>query len=478
MKLNVFRTWLHGAFALMLAACGGGGDGGIGGTGGGGGALGSDVSIGTITAFGSVWVNGVRFNSDDATVKRDDDPITHDANNPLNRRGGLRQGMIARVKGSISGAKADEIRVDSAAKGWVQSVSGNQMIVMGQTVVIDGSTVIEDNIRPQQGDYAEVHGLVAPDGTITAAFVERKVAPTPLAFAVKGFVANHAAGGTTFQVGALNILAAGAITNDMPAGTWNGILVEVKGNACAGNPVCGTLTATKVEPDTPRGDNAKVEVEGIVTSGTSAAFNIGSQAVVTNGATVFVGGVASDLSVGTKVEVEGSISGGVLTATKVSFRESIRFEANIASVGSGTFTLQGFASPVITIETNRLTKWSGSATDFSSLAALQNVRVRGRPGSGNNVVATEVEVRSQTSSTDVRFQAIVTSAANPTLTMLGQSVNTSSISDNNFLGLSGNTIGRVAFFNAVAAGNKLVKVRGTMQGATINWNREAELEED
>ena len=44
MKLNVFRTWLHGAVALVLAACGGGGDGGIGGTG--GTQPGADVSIG------------------------------------------------------------------------------------------------------------------------------------------------------------------------------------------------------------------------------------------------------------------------------------------------------------------------------------------------------------------------------------------------------------------------------------------------
>jgi hypothetical protein len=107
-----------------------------------------------------------------------------------------------------------------------------------------------------------------------------------------------------------------------------------------------------------------------------------------------------------------------------------------------------------------------------------NVRVRARPGTNGAVIATEVEFRNANPDTDVRFQAVVSSAANPNLTMLGITVNTANITDNNFLGLNDNIIGRAAFFNAIGAGNKLVKVRGTLQGATVNWNREAEFEDD
>ena len=177
------------------------------------------------------------------------------------------------------------------------------------------------------------------DGTISATFVEKKAVQASPPFAVKGFVKNHSAGGTTFVVGALNVTLAGnAVVNDMPAGSWNGLQVEVKGTTCAGNPpatnVCGTLTASKVEPHGPRGDVAKVEVEGFVTQFTSASsFTVGGQAVVTTGSTVFQGGVAADLALGTKVEVEGSLNSGVLTASKVSFRESIRFEANVGIQG-------------------------------------------------------------------------------------------------------------------------------------------------
>lgn len=476
MTHSTYRTLAASALALIVSACGGGGgDGGIGGTGGGGGGIGTDVSIGTITAKGSVWVNGVRFDDSNATITIDDNPKGDDD---------LKVGMVARVSGSISGGTATAVRVTSAAKGRVESVAAGSMVVMGQTVVTDASTTF-GNGTPAPSQYVEVHGQVVSDGTIQASFVEVKNQLADPPFVVKGFVKAHNTTTGTFQVGALNItLTSGATINDMPGGLWNGILVEVKGSTCAGNPpntnVCGTLTATKVEPETPLGDVARIEVEGFVASIASndvaaktADFKIGSQRVVTNGNTAFIGGLQSEIVLGLKVEVEGALSGGILTATKVSFRENIRFEANVLAKSGNGFTLAGL--PGITIETNALTEFK----DVANLAALGlnvNVRVRGRPGPAGTVIATEVEDRG-TARDDVRFRAIASSAADPNLTMLGITVNTANISDNNFLGLNDNIIGRAAFFNAIGAGGKLVEVRGTLQLPGVNWNDQAELED-
>lgn len=462
MKSSILRSWLHGAFALMLAACGGGGDGGIGGTGGGGGAGGGDISIGTITAKGSVWVNGVRFDDSNATITIDDNPKT-DAD--------LKVGMVARVSGSISGGTATAVRVTSAVKGRVESINGNQLVVMGQTVIADPGAI--SNWPIVATDYVEVHGQVVSDGTIQASFIERKTQLADPPFVVKGIVKAHNTTTGTFQVGALNIsLASGATINDMPGGSWNGILVEVKGSICAGNLVCGTLIASKVEPETPLGNVAKIEVEGFVTVLVSTAdFTVGSQRVVTNGGTVFQGGLQNEIVQGLKLEVEGSLSGGILTATKVSFRENIRFEANVLAKSGTGFTLAGL--PGITIETNALTEFK----NVPSLAALGlniNVRVRGRPGPAGTVIATEVEDRG-TARNDVRFQAIASSAADPNLTMLDIVVNTSNIVQ--FRDLNDAPISRAQFFNAIGAGGKLVKVRGTLQLPGVNWNQEAELED-
>ena len=130
------------ATALLLTACGGGGgssDGGIGGTGGGGGGGigGTGVAYGTITGFGSVWVNGVRYESGSTVFKRDDDNAS---------QSDLRVGMVARVEGS--GTTATTISVDSALKGRVEAVSGDRFTVMGQTVQADAQTAFEDGVRP------------------------------------------------------------------------------------------------------------------------------------------------------------------------------------------------------------------------------------------------------------------------------------------------------------------------------------------
>jgi len=465
MILSTLRTLAAGALALIVSACGGGGggDGGIGGTGGGGGAgATADVSVGAITAIGSVWVNGVEFKSSTATIKIDDNP---------HLESDLRVGMVARVDGSISGASATTITVKSAIKGHVESVGTNQMVVMGQTVVTDSGTAVS-NGPIATGNYIEVHGQVVSDGRIAATYIEKKATQATPPFAVKGFAKLHAAGGTTFVVGALNVsLGAGAITNDMPGGSWNGLLVEVKGTACAGNPVCSTLTASKVEPEGVQGNVSKVEIEGFVTALTSTSdFTIDSQRVVTTGSTVFQGGLQSEIALGGKLEVEGSLSGGILTATKISFRENIRFEAPLDVKGSNSFTLTGLGG--ITIEVNALTQYKN--TSFAALSSGNYLRIRGRPGSGNNVIATEVEPQNGGNTSRVIMQAVASNVTRPNVTLLGIAINTTAMGS--FMDINGNVITADQFF-AVAAAGKLIKARGGLSGGVITWNQEIQLED-
>ncbi|HSW27601.1 MAG TPA: DUF5666 domain-containing protein, partial [Burkholderiaceae bacterium] len=267
-------------------------------------------------------------------------------------------------------------------------------------------------------------------------------------------------------------MGANPTLNDMPAGSWNGLQVEVKGTACSGNPpatnVCGTLTASKIEPHDPRGDVARLEVEGFITQFTSASsFTVGSQAVVTTGSTVFEGGVPADLVLGTKVEVEGSLNSGVLTASKVSLRESIRFEANVASKGANTLTLAGLNG--ITIETNSLTEFKN--VTFAQLAVGNNLMIRGRPGANNTVIATELERQDTAPDSRVIIQAVASAVSAPNITLAGFVVNTTNIPDNEFNDVNGNVIGRDAFFAAAAPG-KLIKARGTLSGNTIVFGQQ------
>lgn len=462
------RTAGVAASALLLAvACGGNGDGGIDGTG----ATDTSVSYGTITGFGSVWVNGVRFDTSGATFKLDDNTVT---------QADLRLGMVVRVSGSIDDSRASTVTVDDSIKGRIeQVVDASRFVVMGQTVLVDNNTRFDNSYVPAANDYVEVHGLVTGDGTVAASYVERKTTLATPPFVVKGLVKNHAPGASTFQVGALTVQYAGADIGDMPGGSWNGLLVDAKGATCAGNPVCATLTASKVEPGGARTTSAsKAEVEGFVTSVTANGFVVAGQTVAVSASTVYLGGVASEVVPGVKVEVEGPVSNGVLTATKVAFKDSVRLEANVATVnaGAGTLTLAGL--PGVTVQVSSLTELKDAAS-LAGLAAGNHLRIKARPGPGNSVLAIELERRSTSGDSRVIVQGAVTATSGTsTLTILGVVVDTSTVSDANFRNLADTAIGRTAFFAAIAGdGSTLVKARGSLGGGGVTWDQ-MELERD
>lgn len=453
MKIMQCVRVLAAGAALALAACGGG----IGGTG-----SEPGVAYGSITAFGSVWVNGVEYDTSNTVFKTDDHPSGGGGQDDL------RIGMVVRVDGT--GRSAATITEDESVKGFVEQVlDANRLVVMGQTIQIDAATRFDNGVVPVMNDRVEVHGLIAGDGLIAAGFVEKKTnAPTP-PFAVKGIVKNQDSASQSFQVGALTVQYAGAAVGDMPAGAWNGLQVNIKGSACAGPaPVCGTLVATQVEPAGARVANAaRAEIEGIVVAVTANGFTIGNQAVVTTAGTRYEGGTAADLIVGTKVEAEGAIAGGVLTATKVSFRDAVRIEGDIAGVAGNTLTIAGL--PGVTVSVSSITELKD--VTLAGLAAGQHLRIRGKLGAGNGVIATRLELRSADS--DVELQAPVQALTPETsLRLLGVDISTAGSLQ--YRDVSDAAITRAAFFAAAQVGS-LVKASGDRSGSSVNW-RELELE--
>lgn len=478
MQTKLWRQLPALLVVVLIAGCGGG----VGGTGinnGGGGA--TAVSAGQVTDFGSIFVNGVEFSTNGTTITRDDVAINENE---------LRRGMVVEVRGSIDDnnttGTAVTVAVEEAVRGPVESKSGSAtaglLVVLGQTVQVDDTTRYDSspgnfgNIAA--GNLLEIHGHRLANGTIQATYIEGKIAP--VVYSVRGTVAGHNAGGTSFTIGALTLNYSTAIINDMPVpsgSNWNGLFVEVKGNTCATLPVCGSLTASKVEPEGLSTENAaRAEVEGNVTALVSTSdFTVGSQHVVTTGSTIFSGGLQEDIILGAKLEAEGSLVAGVLTASKISFRDKIRLEANIATIdlGAGTVTLSNL--PGITVAVNTFTEFggSGSPSSLNDFSVGDHVRIRGRVSTGTTVVATEFEMRS--ADTRVILQGPVDSIANPNVVILGVTVNTSTIQNTNFKDLNDVTIGSTAFFSALTVG-KLVKARMDLNGMVMEWE-EIEFED-
>ncbi len=271
MTINT-KAALAAAFtAALLAACGGGGDAGSAATGsnpsaggnpaGGnpvatGGIDGSGIAYGTVTGYGSIVVNGVHYEDNGVTITRSDDSTVRGDGAGSATRDALPIGSVVRVDYN-SATNVLGIRVDDSISGRVEQViSGVGVRVMGQTVRIDDTTSqYEDNVLRTggvalaAGDFIRVQGSVDASGAVLASYVSKRSSSGTL-FEVKGVVSNHN-GSTSFSVGSLNVTySSSTVTNDMPAGSWNGLVVEVKGSSCTnvGN-VCGTLVATKVEPE-------------------------------------------------------------------------------------------------------------------------------------------------------------------------------------------------------------------------------------
>ncbi len=145
--------------------------------------------------------------------------------------------------------------------------------------------------------------------------------------------------------------------------------------------------------------------------------------------------------------------------------------ALVATKSGTSLTLTGLG---ITVETNALTRFKN--TSLAALSTGNYLRVRGRPGSGNRTIATEIEVQGGGNASRVILQSVAAAVSAPNVTLLGIVADTSPISDNNFKDARDAIIGRTAFFAAAAPG-KLIKVRGSLNGNTVTWDQEIELED-
>lgn len=328
---NNIKTLVTLMTSALVFGCGGGG-------GGGSGFAGIDrigVSSGTVTGFGSIFVNGVEFETDSAEFNIDDDSAGSSQDD-------LDVGDIVIVTFDPSApGVASGVFSDEAVEGPIDSFTtvlnavSCDLVIAGQCVLVDGATSFDDRISPaslaglSQGQFVEVHGLFDSDGNIRATRIEPK--PAGGEIEVHGVVSMLDTVNQTFAINALTVdygAVPAVIDDDFPGMMFaEGDRVEAKGLSFD---LSGNLLATKVEPDglaaagvnPDNFDEVEIELEGFITRFSSANdFDVAGFPVTTTTATVYEGGLASNLALNVKVEVEGELNGaGVLVASKVDIR--------------------------------------------------------------------------------------------------------------------------------------------------------------
>ncbi len=474
------------AFALTAATTLSGCGGVVGGSSSGGGTPatpGSGVvdglSLGTLSEFGSVHVNGNRIFQTGATTAFTLNGVST-SESALRATGAdgtpLGKGMVVTVSvgtdanASLTAGTAVQVSARTAVKGPVTAI--NPLQVMGQEILSTSDTVLADltsvaSLVP--GDLVEVSGYVSNDGMVRATRIQKKSAL--LTWKVNGTVASKNA--SSFTIGMLTVLQGSVTPRDCGSGLATGKRVEVKASPDGSFSGASSLsTVTDIECRTPglsspsnssSSTSLKAEVEGLVSSITSmiapADFVVAGQRVVTTASTRFSGGTLGDLVLGIKAEAEGTLdsSSGILTAKKVRFRDPrVRFEVPVSSADIMANTdIMVFGLTVQATQQSR----DDDGYLGGSLSGTRQVEVRGFRDSSGTLYATRVRDRGNADLSKVRLRGPVDASpapSDPLLTVLGVTLDTTGASV--FKDTSSNTITRADFFAAVAAGGVAVQV--------------------
>jgi hypothetical protein len=323
--------------ALLLICFGGCGSssttadsGGIGGTG-------HTISVGSITAFGSVVVNGTEFDTSEAVIIVEGQEVGVGDEAVLDN---LDIGRVVTVEGTGGedprSAVADRVTYNDDVEGPVESIdeidpATKEIVVLGQTVILNVVTVFKATTfgTIAENDVVEVSGMVDETGAIWATFVEKTGEfMAPLDAEVTGFVRNLDRDLESFEINELTVDYSLIDPADLPEGFAEGLLVEVEGRLL--DVPGGELVATGIVlGGVLESEEADAfEIMGFVTEFVSVfEFTVGYQQVVqTDEDTVFIDGTVDDIAPGVKLEAEGSLAAGILLAWEIEFWEPDQIE--------------------------------------------------------------------------------------------------------------------------------------------------------
>jgi hypothetical protein len=291
-----------------LAACGGGdalisaGPPGTGGTG--------VFAQGAISGFGSVIVNGIKFDDTQAGIQLDGLGVASTV---------LRLGMMAAVQGQrgadLMVGTATIIEVWSAAQGPVSQIAANTFKLAEMTVQTDSNTVFDglaSVAAMSPGMRVTVWGLQAgSDG--------QRWTATRVAVASASTVVST---GVISTLDSRNYLNGLRLTGSMTGNLSAGDLVRVQGVLSVAGDSLAVESSRVMGPGLafqPQGD---VEIEGLVTAVSSASrFMLGRFDVDASAATYSPS--KPQLLAGLRLKVIGTWKSGVLRASRIEVEDEV-----------------------------------------------------------------------------------------------------------------------------------------------------------
>lgn len=462
MNKNKILLAMSLSLPLVLVGCGNSDNDGSG-----GGVAG--ISSGTITGFGSVFVNGVRFNTDTATVTS--------GGNIVNRVQDLDVGMIVRVEGDMTNRIASSVTFEEELTGPADgSVTNGRLSVMGQTIIINAATRFDDDLVATNiaaGNILEISGLRNADDDIVASYIDIESPADVSEFSVIGNVRDLDTAAKTFKIDGLLIDYSTADVGDLAGGVpVEGQLVEVEDNLKRYVSASGEFIASEVDSHNRLGDSdlsgKELELEGIVTRLVSEGeFEMGGLTVQhVSASTEYLYGLATDIVLGAHLEVEGQLdSGGVLQAEEIEFEDnesSIEATVESVNVANNTLTLLGITVHV-TNETelqDERDASSGAAFSLADIVVGEFLEIEGFIAASGDFIVSELTREDAHGELEVRGAVTAKDAVAGTVTILGKTVNTNTTTK--FEGLDDALVTADKFFDDIVVG--LTVVEATWEG--------------
>jgi len=402
--------------SFLIISCGGGGSSqiaGIGGTG--------VTSSGSITGFGSIFVNGVKYETGGSTT------VSQNGNSLL--VSDLKLGMTVTVRGTLNNnaitGTADTVAITSELDGPISAapiednttntksfiVLGRSVIISPSSTVFDGSSFSYTNVA--QSDVVEIHGYLNNNGTLIATRIEK--------------TGTLSLGSTQVEINGIldTILSSVSFTLNV-----NGNMITVNHSGSTNYSgligqafrIEGTITNTSEisassinqQSGILNNQDNEVEIEGIITNYVSDSnFKINGIQVNAGSATLNPGTLV--LANDVKVEVEGTYNttSNTLIASEVeSETTEIKISTTVSSVNTstGTITLDYNGQPVDVLVNNKTTledETSNNALTINNISSGDYLELEAALDNNSNPVALDIHRKSMGS--EAKLKAAITS---------------------------------------------------------------------
>lgn len=349
------RSVLALLLGTALSACGGGGSPIAGVSSGGTGSF----TSGSIVGFGSIIVNGVRY--DDSLAKvADVDGTDHSNSNAL------KLGMVVAVQGSATTVAqagfnytaegtASQVVFVTELLGPVTNVvrdaqgQAQSFDILGQTVHWSSTTVFDGLSTTlgavEQGQFAEVYGFW--DGEFWQASRVETSSTAPAVYRLSGVVTAIDTAAHTLTIGQETVSYA-AVGLDAALGVGTSVRAVLNPNRVLAQPWAATAIRRADLQALPNVTSAELdgfemELEGIVSGVVGSRFTL-------QGLTVDGSALGAPITNGQRVEVKGRFTQGVLIAQswesdEDSDRERKGFELHgvVSALSANTFELRGYS---------------------------------------------------------------------------------------------------------------------------------------